>query len=350
MFFHFFPVSATDVVLIWGSESGPYMQAIHGVCSLGGIVAPFAADPFLAKPRKLELINTETVAENLSHFESHVYLENSTEVGLATNEIQTNIADFAVYDKTKIYIPYLMVTAMALIITIMFVVSILLFGNVYKTKLKNFSASKDYTTQRPQYLLNSSFRAVFIFLLVLVMVFYGMGERGFIAFLTTFLISHQNWSKSAGSNASAAFWIAFTFGRLSAVIIVRHVRTLTALILYLSCLALGGTLLYISVKLGVDQLIWVSVALVGLGMSALFALLNSWVGENICQLTGKIVTLLFLSNFIGAMIFPLLEGYLMDRVSQMHFVYSQMAVFFAMAVIFFCVAFAYALIAKSYHK
>ena len=350
-------VSTTDVVFVWGSDVAPYMQAIHGICSLGAVIAPFAADPFLTEPHATGSYVTVDNAKNYSKHEDDLQLESlytienysETDTNNANNQ---HLEEFSVDVQMNIFFAYVIVTALAFVVTTMYIVSTWLYGNIYTNKSKHsqFSIStKSADKVETQHCgLPDLFQRLLFVPVVIFMVCYGMSERGFTAFLTTFLISHLNWSKSAGSNASAMFWITFTIGRLSGILIVKHVKTKTTLVLYLLCLCVGGMLFLIATFVDINALIWLSIGLVGLGMSALFALFSSWVSENICQLTSKVVSILFVSNFIGAMTFPLLQGYLMDHVSQMWFAYSQLIVFFAMAVLFFIISFTTTVLSKRY--
>ena len=47
-----------DIPYIWGTESGPYMQALHMCFCLGAILSPLATEPFLSKKVCQESNNT----------------------------------------------------------------------------------------------------------------------------------------------------------------------------------------------------------------------------------------------------------------------------------------------------
>jgi hypothetical protein len=39
-----------NIISLWDTEGGSYMQALHLSFGLGGILSPLATEPFLAKP------------------------------------------------------------------------------------------------------------------------------------------------------------------------------------------------------------------------------------------------------------------------------------------------------------
>ena len=46
---YFLTGANADIPFVWGTESGPYLQAVHLSFCVGAILAPLATEPFLAK-------------------------------------------------------------------------------------------------------------------------------------------------------------------------------------------------------------------------------------------------------------------------------------------------------------
>lgn len=343
------PVATSDMVVVWRDRAHSYMQAIHGLFSVGAIVSPFAAESFLAK--KIFLPST-------SHSPSHAHSLAETEVpdfrnfssNYAYNPNVTHMIQQVgeasyTYGETRIFVPYFISTAISFLAASLYIFVTVAYGNVYNRSIKVRTDIERANTK--VYFLNKKMKIVFTIFLATTLTLYVMAERGFTNFLMTFLISQMNWSKTEGANASATFWITFALGRLTGIGIVRVLKLSYVILGFFLFLTVGGVMLCVSVVYNMKVLVWVSIAVIGYGMSTTFASIFSWLSENVRRLTGKIASILFIFLSIGGMLFPIFVGYLMDHVTQMWFVYTQVINYFMMVVLFVFILIFYHILKKA---
>jgi fucose permease len=133
-----------------------------------------------------------------------------------------------------------------------------------------------------------------------------------------------------GSVASSVFWITFSVGRLVGIVVIKFI-SMSSMIFIFSVIYTSGSVLFLLAVI-FDQVIleWVSIGVIGFGMSVLFSLVFSWLSKNVRTLTGKMASIFFIFMSVGNMGVPILIGYLMDKVSQMWFIYSNICLSFAM--------------------
>lgn len=358
----YFSAATADVTVIWRHKAGPFMQAIHGIFSVGAIISPFICEPFLARKLPLHDLNTTLKYERTttkSLYDNSVSMKN-TLMNNSNSDDQVVVAELDrsvndefdlqfTYGRTYIYIPYLIATFVCVVAVSLYIILSLLFGNVYeKSTITPVSGNKNVKERK--YFLSKRMKILFTVLVALSLATYVMGERCFIGFLMTFIITKVGWSKAQGSQANSTFWIAFAAGRLSGILIVKYLRLSLVILVFFSLITTGAVLLWSAVVYENTPLVWVSIAVVGYGMSVIFASMFSWLSENIRRLTGKMASILFIFLSVGAMLIPILEGYLMDKVSQMWFVYSLLILSIIMTIVFIIVITLFNILQKMHEK
>ena len=165
-------------------------------------------------------------------------------------------------------------------------------------------------------------KATFLVLLALLMMSYCVMEDGFASFLMTFSLSYLGWDKVTGSYATAVFWAVFVIGRFVGIFMVSRFKQKTLLTTYFLLITLSLVGFLLAALFRMVPLIWIFTGTLGFSMSVVFPCIFGWTSENIMQITGKISAMFLVSAGIGAMIFPLLVGYLMEFHSPMWFIYS----------------------------
>lgn len=346
--------ATADVTVIWRHKSGPFMQAVHATFSVGAILSPFVSEPFLAK--KIYLDSREnSSSSSLSHSFGYPnfslkgklspgsFFSVSTSINTSKGESTESSSsafdlsteplptDSFKYGESFIYIPYFSATVVCALAASLYFIVYRIYGNVYNLHIEMYSFK---TISHREYFLSKKMKILFTILLALTLMFYIMSERSFIGFLMTFIITELRWSKASGSSASATFWIAFAAGRLSGIVIVKCFKLSVVIMIFFVIVISGAVLFWLAVISNINSLVWVSIAAVGYGMSVIFASIFLWLSENVRRLTGKMASILFIFFSSGAMVFPILVGQLMDKVSQMWFIYLQLIIFCAMCAMF----------------
>ena len=164
-------------------------------------------------------------------------------------------------------------------------------------------------------------KAAFLSLLAALMMSYCVMEDGFASFLMTFSLSYLGWDKETGSYVTTVFWAVFVIGRFSGIFLVSRFKQKTLLTTYFLLITLSLVGFLLAAVFRIIPLIWIFTGTLGFSMSVVFPCIFGWTSENIMQITGKISAMFLVSAGIGAMIFPLLVGYLMEFHSPMWFIY-----------------------------
>lgn len=302
------------------------MQAVHCAFSVGAIVSPLLCEPFLADQTSV-------------HLDTSNLLNVTTSMSVIT---QPSYADWEIilinttsrnHQNSQIYIPYSIVSLVCLTSVCLFFLIGFMYGNVYKSSLFGDAERNTDSTKR-QYFLRRKLKVLFTCLLALTLLFYVVSEHCFVGFLMTFILIQLKWSKARGSTASSLFWVAFTTGRLTGIVIVKFVNSSVTIIVFMIMVTLGVILFLTAAVFNTNSLVWVSIVVIGYGMSVIFGSVFSWLSQNIWTLTGKMTSIFFTLMCIGNMGIPLLVGYLMDRISPMWFIYSCLVLIGSMCTCF----------------
>lgn len=340
--------ATTDAVVVWKHRAGPYMQAIHSLFSVGAIISPFVADPFLAEKISTSHGFNGTCVED--GYSLHNITLNETEnIPLAVGYNNSNCSfdigsNKDLYGPTRIYIPFLTATFVCLLASSTYFVVYFIYGNVYNKSLVSSNSTR--SVNQKSHFLNKKLKVTFTLLLSITLTFYMITERCFIGFLMTFLTTELKWSKTEGSTASSIFWIAFAAGRLSGIAIVKYINISLVLVIFFSILTTGATLFLIGVIVNIKVLVWISIGVVGYGMSIIFASVFSWLSENVRRLTGKMASVLFICLSLGTMGAPVLLGYLMDNLTFMWFIYLVLILVCVVFVIYICILIVYKILER----
>ena len=286
---------------MWKQESGPYLQAIHFSLSLGGMLSPLMAQPFLAPDVCPSVQNVTNVSET------------ETNMTMSTTD-QSNCS----MEGTRVHYAYLISGILIALTSLPFAVS-LWQGHGTKASDKTTEMRKEDKTGFDK--LSLYVKVLILALLCVLMALYCGTEDTFAGFLMTFLITKLRWTKSNGAFATSVYWVCFGLSRLVGIFIVKLAKTSTLISAYSFSLVLSVAGLLVATVFSIDILVWLFVGLVGCSLSIIFASMFSWTTENVTQVAGKMSAMLICSSSSGVILFPLLFGYTMKWLSPMWFVF-----------------------------
>lgn len=344
----FVPGGNADILYVWGSQSGPYMQAVHFGFSLGALISPLAVAPFLAK--KVIKCDNHMDSSNISVTYNQINGSMSTaSIARTKNDISeanvntsyllnnsTNNASllencFEVYEETSVHYAFLLSSILTLTSTagFLYVFFRLRFSNTTsKADVKNASKSDRSGDAFNRHRMSRKLKVIFLMLLAALIGGYCVVEDGVASFLMTFALDYLGWDKSTGALATASFWIAFAVGRFFGIFTVSCCNSTTMLNVYLTLLSIGYVGLLIGTELLSYPLIWIFIPTLGFSMSVIFPAIFSWTSDHIINVSGKISALFLTSASLTGMSVPLLIGNLMDRFHPMWLVYTLVIVMF----------------------
>jgi fucose permease len=139
----------------------------------------------------------------------------------------------------------------------------------------------------------------------IVFVLYVGAEVAFAGWLFTNAITLHPDNESMAGYLTAAFWVAFTAGRLVAIPISSRISSRSILLInFVGCLISLGLILAVSTSLAA---LWIGTIGLGLFMAAIFPTMLTF-SEHKLRLSGKVSGIIFGASALGGMTVPLLIG------------------------------------------
>ncbi|WAR18912.1 MFS4B-like protein [Mya arenaria] len=329
-----------DILHIWGSENGPYMQAAHFGFSLGALLSPLATGPFLTK--KTSVCDTRTSGEakigsNITVTDTVVVSKNGllyitdnnrsngpqgnrSVVDLIANPQNPNC--YESYGESKVSVAFWIAAIIVLTSAFGFMfMYIKLKCSTANEKADVKEASKVDREKVERNEMTVSVKVSILVVLCILMAAYCTTEDCFSSFLMTFGLTYLDWDEATGAYATATFWTSFGVGRFIGIFTVSCCSTVAMLTTYLGLLTLGYIGFMVSSIYRFYPLIWTFTAGLGFAMSVIFPAIFSWTSKHVIHVSGKISGMFLVSASVSGMCLPLLIGHLMEYFSPMWFVY-----------------------------
>ncbi|XP_048245907.1 sodium-dependent glucose transporter 1A-like [Haliotis rufescens] len=294
-----------ELVRVWGVESKPYMQALHFLWSLGGIISPFVLEPFLA----LRKYGDDNITQSLV-----MGTENSTY--LVQDFVNASNISSNHQPKTRIIWPFLMTGILTILSSLPFFI-VFLFAR--QDKHKDITKALDGKRQGKR--LSRKLLALTLGLLGIFYFFLDEVEDSSVSFLASYVVKQFKWTKVTGARITSAFWAAYAFGRLAAIFFITYVShvKICGLFFFFLILAQVGMIfagMYLS-----KVFIWITACAVGFSISISFPAMLTWIEKDFVQLSGKIMSVIFIAVGLGGMVNPQIIGHLMEVSSPLWYNY-----------------------------
>ena len=299
---------------MWGSESGSYMQAVHFCFSLGGVIAPLIAQPFLAESRDTIIHRPVSNVTDLTSSTTKPY--DSSDIGCS--DYNNSNVQPTQYEETNVKYAYIISAVMSFTTVVPFCCMFYLKRDDRIRMNEDIIKEKEPTnfSARPFVV-----KVAMLLLLSLLMFVYVGTEDTYAGYLMTFVTTELCWSKASGSLATSVFWICFGVTRLLCIPLIQYVNIETLMLLFSISLVISFAGLLLATMYNTYYLIWIFFGLPGVSMSIIFAAMFTWTNDNVVKVSGKFLSLMMTSASAGIMSFPILYGYTMDHLSPIWFVY-----------------------------
>ncbi|XP_067660327.1 sodium-dependent glucose transporter 1A-like [Haliotis asinina] len=294
-----------ELVRVWGVESKPYMQALHFLWSLGGIISPFALHPYLAV-RKFD-VNSTTLT-TLTETENSSYQQQG--YANASNIVSTQ------QQQTRIIWPFLMSGLLTILSSLPFL-TVFLFARQEKHK----DATKALNGKRQGKMLPRKLLVLTLGLLGIFYFFLDEVDDSSVSFLASYVVKQFKWTKIMGARITSAVWAAFAFGRLAAIVFigyVSHVKICGVFFFFLILAQVG--MIFAGLYLSTVSM-WITAFAVGFSLSISFPAMLTWIEKDFVQLSGKIMSVIFIFVGLGGMVNPQIIGHLMQVSSPLWYNY-----------------------------
>ena len=294
------------------------LQAIHFTYSLGGVVAPLITEPFFA-PRRLQ--------RNLSgpHFQTFHTNETQEQHNMASGNghtlpssgNETTGLPYVTPAETQIHLAFVISSAITILSTMPLVADYVQQRRKQNRKNQNVTKRKSPIDQKkkeeqskaaPVSSRPNLSRVTTLVILVWVCVFYMllMGVEITVPnYLTTFAVMQMNWSKSQGAVLTTVFWMAFAATRFACIFLVKVFTSLQMLLLCFGLMVPSFVGLLVSSMFQVDWGVWVSSAVAGASLSAVYASALSWTNSELLPVNGKVISAITMASNVGPMVNPM---------------------------------------------
>lgn len=289
-------VSAGNMLLlrIWGQDHGPWLQALHLIWAVGSLLGPLFTEPFLSGR------NATQPMPNTSYAQS-----NSQVITPLT------ISTYSKTLETRIWIPYT-------IAGVFFVISAVACSSIYltsKNKSLRIIPTKNTTEDKKHFgsQINDAplYRNTVVILMFFFVMLFCLLELTYPNYLTAYSVDYLNWSKSDGAFVTAAFWAAYSIGRVMNIFIIMKLSPTGLLII--GCV--GIVIFSIPIPWFVSShqaVLWVCSIGIGVSLSPVFPTTITWTNDHL-TMTGPIMSTFVAATTVGQIIGPIIVGTLIVK-------------------------------------
>ncbi|KAJ8314131.1 hypothetical protein KUTeg_008692 [Tegillarca granosa] len=308
-----------QLLVVWGSENGPYMQAIHFTFGIGGIMSPLITAPFLM-PRSDEdkmAVNTsydKYIADDINKvfketYKSTLHITNASMTFGNTTEHKTS-------QKSQLYIAYFITSALGISSAIPFLLLCI------KTRHKQKKKSDDKSNTNFNYRkITKCMKLLALSNMMGILGVFGVVEGTVVQYLSTFCVTYLGWSKANSSLIVSIYWILFALGRFCGIFLIKFINYVKIITSFCGFLIADVAVLLVCAIYMFDIGIWICAPLTGFGLSIMFPVVFTWTEAELFPVTGKISSLFLIGASSLRIVNPLLLGYLMREETPMYFSY-----------------------------
>ncbi|KAI1297644.1 hypothetical protein HDE_04488 [Halotydeus destructor] len=261
------------VIRIWTDRSGPYLQLLYFFMSLGYLVAPLMANPFLA-PR--------------------------------TEDNLTDADNFVFYSKfSKIVLPHTATAILVLLAAMLLVVQICL--------NRSSMSPRDAITRSvhfdPEKKTGKIYKTTVVILAMMIACF-NMAYTENTGYYGMTFLTNIGVDKTVAAYLMTGFFIAFAIGRVCGVFFAARCNPGTMLSVSLIIMALGNFIMLIFQTDGIAYLA-VGFITAALGMSTIQGSLYAFLDRRV-NVSNFISSILNFGASVGPIIYPMISGPLID--------------------------------------
>ncbi|XP_069114674.1 sodium-dependent glucose transporter 1B-like [Argopecten irradians] len=304
----------SESVLIWGptGRGRSYLMLHGGISIIASVLAPIATGPFLTD-RSDDIYNSSSI-QHASANTSILY--NVTILPNITSESPLIGTSFVNPDEqpSRLYIAYSISAGLCLLVA-------LPFFRLFKFSKSNKMAFS--SKERNKFIGSFS---LFLKRLQLVNVgayslFHNAVDYTFTGYLSTFCVKYLLWTNMSGAMLTSTAFFTRLLGSLIGIFLVRVFKSDTLLLLSTSAYTLGLLGFTISAHVLSDVGIWISVCVIGIPFGLVWPNFLSWINASLIPVRGEVSSFINVTAFLGALLAPMLFGYMMEEFNLLWFCY-----------------------------
>ena len=347
-----------SMLFLWGKEAVPFMQVLNFMYGTGAMIAPVIAEPFLFIKNETAINYTSTEPEVFHPEKVRLIYPYSIAAGLLAFSAAFNFVLYILYPVTTEHpsrqttshsgstqpLPLeednnnsgnLRVPNLGRYRTISETGSILTINShrnieeVLKMSASMASIRKASCLTLPticsqvETVISSEIdtksykRWKYLTLLLVFMfmhIYLGL-EISFGSYLTTYVVNCDlNLTKGTGAHMTTLFWATFTFTKVATIFYIRMIGNQTNLLLSLMTMLAATILLNFYGNISVS-LLWIGIALIGIGLSSVWGCMFGYL-EEYFPVTSVIGSLMIVSAMLGEFVFPVIISSMIEKTPQ----------------------------------
>jgi hypothetical protein len=290
--------STVFVFHMWGREAMPFIQAAYFAFGLGALMAPLLSEPFLLIRKPGDLFEDMEFGYHVA--QPHIVHEAG--------------------QKYNLIVPYSVLSAFMFCNAVVMLAIWFWYPQTPEHHSRitvDVSAEKSVETGvtgsgEPEKQSNRKLWKFIVIVLHMIEIHLYFGIYvGLASYLVTFVVtSDLQLSKTTGSHMTTMYWSTFTFTKLAAILYIPFVGNRNSILLGLGVIVLGNMIL-IPFADSSEIALWIAVALIGAGLSAIYACMLRYL-EGFFSITSTIGSLTSVAGVMGEFTFPAVISLFID--------------------------------------
>ncbi|XP_060070711.1 sodium-dependent glucose transporter 1-like [Ylistrum balloti] len=304
-----------ESIAIWGPtpRGRSYLLVNSAAYAISSVISPLATAPFLLK-HSVSINSNNSSWNSTSSVQSFYTTINNTnqsyiiDMELFNNNITTPSKS------SKLYIAYTISAVLGLTIALLFFILFCQQGSVTIQK-----SSSDQLKFIGKYSLH--LKRLQLFNISVFSVIQNAVDFTFTGYLATFCINYLGWTKTIAATITSVAFFTRLLGTTSGIFLLRYFRTHQLLLSATVASTVGFIGFTICAHVHFDVGIWISLCVIGIPYGLLWPNMLSWINEYLIPMRSEMAGLMNFTAGLGALLAPLLLGYLMEHVSLLWFCY-----------------------------
>ncbi|XP_060086145.1 uncharacterized protein LOC132565511 [Ylistrum balloti] len=180
---------------------------------------------------------------------------------------------------------------------------------------------------------------LFIFMFIIICVFGALHSGLEIAMsdlMPTLCQQFLNWPASQAAITVSLLYLFLTLGRITCAFLLKVISLTKIIGIFVLFIIAGSAVLSMSTTFNSTPGTWISIGIIGLGISACYPSQLGWTSQYLVPLTGKLTATLLCTMYIGSVVAPPVFSFFMSNYSHLFFCYGML---FMSGVAFICVVF-----------
>lgn len=302
--------NTVTILNIWKEKSNPFMQGLHFSFSIGMVISPMLAAPFLEREDNLkDNLNSTTTMSSFNDDVTGQPSSQSDNYTLIT--LSNNIASVTLLpnDEVSFFEKFYLLTPFAICSGILFLSAIvgMILSIVIRESVPGSSTEKlkEEETSTENIKLVGKSSIVMVVAGCLLISFYNVCEMNSFVYAPTY-VEYLGYNREMGAHMAFIMSTAFSIARLCSIAIATKLTTLSMLYIHLSMITVGNIIILLIGKISIVGLA-IGLCVLGSGLSAVFPAVYAFF-EELMDVTNGVCGIFMFASSLSVSVTPIFEG------------------------------------------